>query len=143
MYQNTELTKKIIELFYKVYNTLGYGFLEKVYQNSLFYELQKAGLKCVKQQHIKVFYSNIEVGEYFADIIVEDKIILELKAAESLCEEHEYQLLNYLKATEIEVGLLLNFGKKPELKRKYFSNTNKKIRENHAKSELSEFKLKQ
>ncbi|MDR2971192.1 MAG: GxxExxY protein [Bacteroidales bacterium] len=132
MYQNTDLTKKIIELFYKVYNTLGYGFLEKVYQNALFYELQKTGLKCSKQQKIKVYYEDIEVGDYYADIIVEDKIILELKAAECLCEEHEYQFLNYLKATDIEVGLLLNFGKKPELKRKYFSNSNKKIRENHA-----------
>ena len=132
MYQSTDLTKKIIELFYKVYNTLGYGFLEKVYQNALFYELQKAGLQCSKQKQIKVYYDELEVGEYYADIIVEDKVILELKATESLCEEHEYQLLNYLKATEIEVGLLLNFGKKPEFKRKYFSNTNKKIRENHA-----------
>ena len=139
MYQNTDLTKKIIELFYKVYNTLGYGFLEKVYQNALCYELQNAGLKCSKQQHIKVYYADINVGEYFADLIVEDKVILELKASESLCEEHEYQLLNYLKATEIEIGLLLNFGKKPEIKRKYFSNTNKKIRENHAQSASSEF----
>jgi len=126
MYQHTDLTKKIIELFYKVYNTLGYGFLEKVYQNALMLELQKAGLYCLKQKNIKVYYEGVEVGEYFADIIVEDKVILELKAAESLCEEHEYQLLNYLKATSIEVGLLLNFGKKPDFKRKYFSNTNKK-----------------
>jgi len=132
MYQYTDLTKKIIELFYKVYNTLGYGFLEKVYQNALFYELQKAGLSCSKQKQIKVYYAEIEVGEYYADIIVEDKVILELKASDSLCEEHEYQLLNYLKATEIEVGLLLNFGKKPEFKRKYFSNSNKKARADHA-----------
>jgi len=73
MYQNTDLTKKIIELFYKAYNILGYGFLEKVYQNALFYELQKTGLKCSKQQQIKVHYADIEVGEYYADIIVEDK----------------------------------------------------------------------
>ena len=122
-----ELTGKIISAFYDVYNELGYGFLEKVYENALCNELTERGIPCKKQQPIKVFYKEKEVGSYYADIIVEDKIILELKASD-LCEEHEYQLLNYLKATDIEVGLLLGFGKKPVFKRKVFSNERKKYR---------------
>lgn len=121
-YLHKELTSKIINCFYTVYNTLGYGFLEKVYENALKIELEKAGLFIEKQKPIKVHYDNQLVGEYFADLVVNKQIIIELKAAESLCEEHEYQLINYLKATDIELGLLLNFGKKPEIKRKIFSN---------------------
>lgn len=121
-YKHSEITEKIIKAFYKVYNTLGYGFLEKVYENALLIELIEMGLFVEKQGQIKVYYEDKEVGEYFADLIVDDCVIIELKAAETLCEEHEFQLINYLKATEIEVGLLLNFGKKPELKRKVFSN---------------------
>ena len=121
-YKHTEVTEKIIKAFYKVYNTLGYGFLEKVYENALLYELLEMGLNANKQEQIKVYYADVEVGEYYADLIVENSVIVELKAAENLCEEHEYQLVNYLKATEIEVGLLLNFGKKPEMRRKVFSN---------------------
>ena len=120
-----ELTNKIINCFYTVYNTLGFGFLEKVYENSLMIELQKQGLRAEKQKPIKVYYSEHIVGEYFADIIVEDTIITELKAAEFLIEEHELQLINYLKATDKEIGLLLNFGKKPEFKRKIFTNDRK------------------
>lgn len=122
-----EITSKIISCFYKVYNTLGYGFLEKVYENSLMHELQKSGLYVEKQKPINVYYDEKLVGEYFADLIVNNQVIIELKAAESLIEEHELQLINYLKATEIEVGLLLNFGKRPEIRRKIFSNKNKKI----------------
>ncbi len=122
-----ELSNKIIKCFYTVYNTLGFGFLEKVYENALMIELSKNGLKAEKQKHIKVYYENQTVGEYFADIIVDDSIILELKAAEFVVEEHELQLINYLKATEIEIGLLLNFGKNPEFKRKIFTNDRKKI----------------
>ena len=121
-YKHSDITKKIIEAFYKVYNTLGYGFLEKVYENALFIELTAMGLIVAKQKQIQVYYEAKEVGEYFADLTVENCVIVELKAAESLCEEHEFQLINYLKATEIEVGLLLNFGKKPQFKRKVFSN---------------------
>lgn len=121
-YKHTDLTEKIIKAFYKVYNTLGFGFLEKVYENALFIELRSMGLFVEKQRRIKVFYESQEVGDYFADLIVDEKVIIELKASEALCEEHEFQLINYLKATEIEVGLLLNFGKKPEFKRKIFSN---------------------
>lgn len=125
-YLHKELTSKIIEAFYKVYNSLGFGFLEKVYENALKYELEFMHLKVEKQKPIDVYYREIKVGEYFADLIVENKVILELKAAESLIEEHELQLINYLKATEIEVGLLLNFGKKPEIRRKIFTNSNQR-----------------
>lgn len=121
-YKYSEITEKIIKAFYKVYNTLGYGFLEKVYENALFIELELMGFQVNKQEPIKVYYEDKEVGVYFADLIVEESIIIELKATETLCEEHEFQLINYLKATEIEVGLLLNFGKKPEVKRKVYSN---------------------
>ncbi len=110
-FKHSEITEKIIRAFFKVYNTLGYGFLEKVYENALFIELTKMGLKTEKQKQVKVFYKENEVGLYFADLIVEESVIIELKAAEALCEEHECQLINYLKATEMEVGLLLNFGK--------------------------------
>jgi GxxExxY protein len=118
-----DITEKIIRAFYNVYNLLGYGFLEKVYENAMIIELKSLNLNCEKQKQINVLYKNQSVGEYYADIIVEDKVIIELKAAESIIEEHEHQLLNYLKATEIEVGLLLNFGKKPQFKRQIFENS--------------------
>lgn len=121
-YMHNDKTERIIKCFYEVYNTLGYGFLEKVYENALFKELISNGFKCEKQKKIKVYYKREEVGEYFADILVDDIIILELKASESICQEHEYQLINYLKATNIELGLLLNFGSKPEIRRKVFTN---------------------
>jgi GxxExxY protein len=122
---HNEMTEKIIKAFYNVYNVLGYGFLEKVYENSMAIELRKLGLAAVKQQHIKVYYDAEDVGEYFADLLVEDCVIVELKAAAEIVEEYEHQLLNYLKATDKEVGLLLNFGKKPQFKRKVFQNINK------------------
>jgi len=121
-YKHTDITEQIIKAYYKVYNTLGYGFLEKVYENAMLIELGKIGFSVQKQKRIKVFYEENEVGDYYADLVVDNKVIIELKAAEALCDEHEFQLINYLKATEIEVGLLLNFGKKPEFKRKVFSN---------------------
>ncbi|MBI5913844.1 MAG: GxxExxY protein [Bacteroidetes bacterium] len=118
-----QLTDTVIKCFYKVYNTLGYGFLEKVYQNALSIELRKQGLKIEKQIPIKVFYGSENVGDYIADLIVENLVILELKAGEGvIIEEHEAQLTNYLRATNIEVGLVLFFGKKPMLKRKIFEN---------------------
>jgi len=95
--------------------------LEKVYQNALLIELQNSGLSAVKEQPIEVRYSDILVGQYFADIVVNDLIILEIKATKSLLAEHEAQLLNYLKATSFEVGLLLNFGPKPKVMRKAMS----------------------
>jgi GxxExxY protein len=115
------ITDKILKAFYSVYNTLGYGFLEKVYENALFYELQEMGMKCERQRAIDVMYRSYKVGAYYADLIVEESVIVEIKAAEVLAEEHEFQLINYLKATAIEVGLLLNFGKEPQFKRKVFT----------------------
>ena len=120
-----ELTGSILKLFYEVYNELGHGFLEKVYQNALYTELKKNGFEVESQKQIKVYYKNVEVGEYYADLIVNNKVILELKATEAITEAHEFQLLNYLKSTNIEVGLLLNFGKKPEFCRKVFQNYRK------------------
>lgn len=121
-----ELTNKIIGAFFKVYNQLGYGFLEKVYENAMKIELTRLGFTVDQQKSIKVFYDDYNVGDYFADLIVNDLVILELKAAEAICEEHEAQLLNYLKATDKEVGLLFNFGKEAKFVRKVFSNENKK-----------------
>jgi GxxExxY protein len=123
----SEITDKIISSFYKVYNTLGYGFLEKVYENSLVIELKRAGLKVSQQQNIKVYYEDYVVGDYFADLIVSDQVIIEIKAAEGFREENRAQLINYLKATDKEVGLLLNFGKTPEFKRVIFTNDRKEI----------------
>lgn len=120
-----ELTGSILKLFYEVYNELGHGFLEKVFQNALYTELKINGFDVESQKQIKVYYKNVEVGEYYADLIVNDKVILELKATEVITEAREFQLLNYLKSTNIEVGLLLNFGKKPEFCRKVFQNYRK------------------
>jgi len=111
----------IIKAYYNVYNKLGYGFLEKIYENATLIELEKLGLFCERQKQIKVFYDEKEIGNYFADIVVEGEVILELKAANSLRKENEIQLLNYLKATEIEIGLLFNFGEKPKFRRKIFT----------------------
>jgi len=122
------ITRAILKAFYKVYNTLGYGFLEKVYENALAHELTRAGLAVQQQMPIRVYYEELPVGDYFADLVVEGKIILELKAAEALRPEHEAQLLNYLKATEMEVGLLLNFGPEPTFARKILTNDRKKNR---------------
>ena len=120
--KHAHLTSQIINAFYHVYNTLGYGFLERVYENALCIELGKRGLHCTAQHPITVHYEGTPVGKYYADVIVENDVIVELKAAESIVEAHECQLVNYLKATDIEVGLLLNFGRSPVFKRKIFSN---------------------
>ncbi len=120
-----ELTENIIKIFYRVYNKLGYGFLEKIYENAMMIEFRREGIPAVPQSPIKVFYEGEILGEYYADILVDNKVIAEIKAAKCLVEENEAQLLNYLKATDIEVGLLLNFGNKPELKRKAFDNSRK------------------
>lgn len=116
------MTKVIIEAFYTVYNQLGYGFLERVYENAMVLELQTLGIKVKQQMPIKVRYRGKIIGEYIADLVVEDKVIVELKAASKISPAHEAQLLNYLKATPYEVGLLLNFGPKAITKRKVFDN---------------------
>lgn len=122
-----EITDQILKAFYKVYNTLGYGFLEKVYESALAIELRQMGLQIKRQVPIKVYYDQYLVGEYVADLMVENKIILELKATETIAQANVNQLQNYLKATEIEVGMLLNFGRKPEFKRRVFSNGRKTL----------------
>lgn len=125
--KHSDITGQVIKSFYKVYNALGYGFSEKVYENSMLIELKTCGLEVIQQKSINVFYQGVLVGEYFADLLVENSVIVELKAAESLSAAHEAQLLNYLKATQIEVGLLLNFGQKPDYKRKLFTNNKKDL----------------
>ncbi len=122
---NNELTSLILKTYYEVYNELGYGFLEKVYQNALLIELKNKGLEVTPNKKIKVYYKGENVGDYYADIIVNDTVILELKAAEYIIDQFENQLLNYLKGTDCEVGLLLNFGKKPEFRRKIYENKRK------------------
>jgi len=120
-----ELIDIILTQFYRIYNDLGYGFLERVYQNALYFALVEQGLKCEAEKPIKVFHDGHVVGDYRADLLVENCVILELKACEELNTAHEAQLINYLKATEIEVGYLLNFGKKAKFSRKVYSNKRK------------------
>lgn len=113
-----EVTKKIIGCAYKVHNTLGSGFLEKVYENALKVELEKSGLGVEQQKAINVYYDNSVVGQYIADLVVNDAIILEIKVAETINKVHEAQLLNYLRATRLRVGLIINFGPKVAIKRR-------------------------
>jgi GxxExxY protein len=110
-----------------VYPQLGYGFLEKVYENAMTLALREFGLTVKQQAGIHVYYHGEVIGEYSADLLVEDAVIVEVKGAAQLNEEHEAQLLNYLRATPYEVGLLLNFGPKPEFRRKVFDNARKTI----------------
>lgn len=120
-----QLTGRIIKVFYKVYNVLGHGFIESIYHNSMILELVDQGFSVETEKPIKVFYGGRIVGSFSADLLIDSKILIELKAKESIHPAHEAQLTNYLRATEIELGLLFNFGRKPEFKRKYFSNENK------------------
>ncbi|NMH25154.1 GxxExxY protein [Flavobacterium solisilvae] len=128
IFPHQELTKSIIGIYYDVYNELGYGFLEKVYHNAMIIELKKRGFEIENQKKINVFYKKEIVGEYIPDIIVNNKVILELKTVEYLLDIHENQILNYLKATDCEVGIVLNFGKDPQFTRKIFTNDLKKHR---------------
>ena len=125
LYKHSELTEQIIGAFYAVYSALGYGFLENVYVKALMIELKKRGLNVQDELPIHVYYDGQLIGEYFADLVVNELVILEIKAAKTLATEHEAQLLNYLKATSYEVGILLNFGPKPETKRRSFDNNRK------------------
>ncbi|MCA9075100.1 MAG: GxxExxY protein [Planctomycetaceae bacterium] len=120
-----DLTEKIIGAYYHVYNSLGYGFLEKVYENALTHTLRKEGIAVATQYPVSVYFEEQHVGTYFADLIVAERVIVEVKAAVGLSPANEAQLQNYLKATPIEVGLLLNFGETPEFRRKIFSNEKK------------------
>jgi GxxExxY protein len=125
-FPHQELTKSIIGIYYNVYNELGFGFLEKVYHKSLLIELKRNGYKIDSEKKVNVYYKNEIVGEYIPDIIINDSVIVELKCVEYLTDIHENQLLNYLKATDCEVGLILNFGKDPQFIRKIFTNDLKK-----------------
>lgn len=120
------ITDDILKVYFDIYNHLGYGFLEKVYQNAMYFELQKKRYKVEAQKSIKVYFKGQLIGEYYADLLIEDKIIIELKACELLMNAYVAQLMNYLKATSIEVGLLLNFGEEPEFKRIIYTNDRKK-----------------
>ena len=124
--KHEDTTGRILYAFYKkVYPQLGYGFLEKVYENAMACELRRMGLRVEQQARIDVFYDGVLVGQYFSDLLVEGAVIVELKAVERVTEEHKAQLLNYLRATPHEVGLLLNFGPRPEHHRKAFDNERK------------------
>jgi GxxExxY protein len=114
-----ELTERVIGCCFKVHKTLGSGFLEKVYENALMIELEQAGLRARQQSPIAVNYEGRRVGEYLADVIVEDLVICELKVGEAVGKEHEVQLVNYLVATGIDTGLLIHFGKSVTVKRKF------------------------
>lgn len=129
-----EITDVILKSFYEVYNELGGGFLESVYENALFIVLSGYGLSVEKQKDISVFFRGSIIGDFKTDLIVNKKVIIELKAARAIDPAHEAQLINYLRATNIEVGLLLNFGNKPEFKRFVFDNKRKNISDNQRKS---------
>ena len=120
-----DLTEQIIKAFFNVYNELGYGFLESVYENAMLIELRKMGLSASNQILVRVYFSGDVVGQFKADVLVENLVMLELKTSKQLREEDEAQLINYLRGTDKEVGLLLNFGQKPEFRRKLFTNDRK------------------
>ena len=117
-----ETTDIILKSFYEVYNELGDGFLESVYENALYIVLNSQGLSVERQKNVSVMFRGNNIGDYKVDLLVEGKIIIELKAVRAIDPAHEAQLINYLKATDLEVGLLLNFGRKPQFKRFIFNN---------------------
>lgn len=125
-FKHKEITDIIIKGFYEVYNELGDGFLESIYEKALYIVLTKYGQNVEKQKDISVFFRGQIIGDFKADLIVEEKVIVELKAVRDIGPTHEAQIINYLKATNIEVGLLLNFGRKPEFKRFVYDNKRKK-----------------
>ena len=120
IYKHEEITGQIINAAHTVHNKLGYGFLEKVYHNSLVIELRKRGIFTEQEKQIEVKYDNQIVGEYFADIVVDNKVVVEVKSADKYNLVFEAQLLNYLKATGLEVGLIINFGSSVQVKRMVF-----------------------
>jgi GxxExxY protein len=129
-FKHKDLTEKIIGVFFEVYNELGHGFLESVYEKSMAITLSNCGLAVQRQVQIPVWFQGHKVGDFVADVLINEAVLLELKAVRALDPSHEAQLLNYLRATDIEVGLLLNFGLKAEFKRMAFDNRRKQIREN-------------
>ena len=121
------LSDTILKIYFEVYNGLGYGFLEKVCQDAMYLELKSQGYKVKAQKQIKVYYKSQLIGDYFADLLIENSIILEPKACRCLLDEHKSQLLNYLKATDVKIGLVLNFETTPEFKRSIYTNDRKKL----------------
>jgi GxxExxY protein len=125
MLLHKEVTDLILNAFYQVYRDLGYGFLEHIYEIAMLMKTRELGLQVRKQLPIDVHYQGVKIGRYFADLAVNHVVIVEIKSAKALCEENEAQLLNYLRATNYEVGLLLNFGYRPAFKRLVFENSRK------------------
>ena len=125
--KHSELTDKILGTFYEVYNELGFGFLESVYEEAMLIALRAKGLQVEQQLKVPVFFRGANIGNFEADLVVENVVIIELKAVSNLIEAHIAQLLNYLRATDIEVGLVLNFGQRPEFKRRVFDNDRKGV----------------
>ena len=132
--KHSELTNKIIRVFYDVYNELGHGFLESTYAQAMMVAFKSLGLAVSSEVLIPVWFRGRKIGRYFADLVVEETVILELKAARTLEKAHEAQLLHYMRATQVEVGLLLNFGIQPQFRRLLFDNDREKIRENPCES---------
>jgi GxxExxY protein len=132
--KHCNLTDKIIGVFYDVYNELGHGFLESTYKEAMALALTESGLANAREVPVPVWFRGRKVGQYFADLIVESDVLLELKASRTLESAHEAQLLHYLRSTDIEVGLLFNFGPRPQFRRLLFDNERKKIRGNPCES---------
>lgn len=132
--KHSDCTGRIIGVFYDVYNELGYGFLESTYAAAMLVALEESGLIAAREVSVPVWFRGRQVGQYFADMVVENKVLIEFKAARHLESAREAQLLHYLRATQIEVGLLLNFGLRPQFRRLLFDNERKKIRENPCES---------
>jgi len=132
---HSALTEKIIGVYYEVYNELGYGFLESVYRESMCIALRDVGLTVEQEIPVPVMFRGNSVGDYRADLLVENSVIVELKAVRTLEKAHEAQLHHYLRATPVEVGLLFNFGAKPEFKRLCYLNSSKRIRSKVPSSE--------
>jgi GxxExxY protein len=132
--KHSNLTDKIIGVFYDVYNELGHGFLESTYSEAMALALTESGLANAREVPVPVWFRGRKVGQYFADLVVESYVLLELKASRTLESAHEAQLLHYLRSTEIEVGLLFNFGPRPQFRRLLFDNERKKIRGNPCES---------
>jgi len=132
--KHSHLTDKIIGVFYDVYNELGHGFLESTYSEAMALALTESGLANAREVPVPVWFRGRKVGQYFADLVVESHVLLELKVSRTLESAHEAQLLHYLKSTEIEVGLLFNFGPRPQFRRLLFDNERKKIRGNPCES---------
>jgi GxxExxY protein len=131
-YKHSELTELIIGVFYEVYNELGFGFLESVYRNSLHLALLEKGLAVEQEVPVTVFFRGKNVGDFRADLVVNETILLELKTAEQIVAAHESQVLNYLRSTSLELGLILNFGPRPQVRRMLLDNSRKYAKAQHA-----------